>query len=50
MFEAMLSARWSGYRTAAYVGQGLFSAAVIAAVVQGKWQNAFALALFLVAS
>ena len=46
----MLSVKWSGYRIAAYVGQGLLSVAVIAAAVQGKWQNAFALALFLAAS
>lgn len=46
----MLSTNWRGYRIAAWVGQALLTIAVIAAVVQGNWLNAFALGLFLVAS
>jgi len=46
----MLSINWKGYRFAAWVGQTLLAIAVIAAAVQGKWQNAIALALFLTVS
>ncbi|MBD2774006.1 hypothetical protein [Iningainema tapete] len=46
----MLSTNWRGYRVAAWVGQALLTIFVIAAAVQGNWQNAFALACFLVAS
>lgn len=41
---------WKGYRIAAWIGQALLAIAVILAVSQGKWQNALALALFLIAS
>ncbi len=46
----MFSVKWAGYRVAAYIGQGILGFAVLSAAVQGKWQNAIALALFLVAS
>lgn len=46
----MLSINWKGYRFAAWVGQTLLGIAVLAAAVQGKWQNAIALALFLIVS
>ncbi len=46
----MLSINWKGYRFAAWVGQTLLAIAVLAAAVQGKWQNAIALLLFLIAS
>lgn len=46
----MISVKWSGYRVAAYIGQGFLAFAVIAALAQGKWQNAIALLLFLTAS
>ena len=46
----MLSIHWKGYRFAAWVGQTLLAIAVLAAAVQGKWQNAIALALFLTVS
>jgi len=45
-----MSTNWRGYRVAAWVGQALLTIAVIAAVSQGKWQNALALGLFLAAS
>ena len=46
----MQSINWKGYRFAAWVGQTLLAIAVLAAVFQGKWQNAIALALFLTVS
>jgi hypothetical protein len=46
----MMTTNWRGYRVAAWVGQALLTIAVIAALSQGKWQNALGLALFLVAS
>ncbi len=46
----MLSINWKGYRFAAWVGQTLLAIAVLAAAVQGKWQNVIALALFLTVS
>ncbi len=46
----MLSINWKGYRFAAWVGQTLLGIAVLAAAIQGKWQNAIALALFLIVS
>lgn len=46
----MQHTNWKGYRIAAWIGQALLAIAVILALSQGKWQNAFALALFLVAS
>ncbi|HSF75462.1 MAG TPA: hypothetical protein VLA84_16835, partial [Microcoleus sp.] len=46
----MMTTNWHGYRVAAWVGQALLTIAVIAAVSQGKLQNALGLALFLVAS
>jgi hypothetical protein len=46
----MLHTNWKGYRIAAWIGQALLAIAIILAVGQGKWQNAIALALFLVAS
>jgi len=46
----MMTTNWRGYRVAAWVGQALLTIAVIAALGQGKWQNALGLALFLVAS
>lgn len=46
----MLSVNWEGYRFVAWIGQTLLGMAVIAAIVQGKWQNAIALGLFLAAS
>ena len=45
-----MTTNWRGYRVAAWVGQALLTIAVIAALGQGKWQNALGLALFLVAS
>jgi len=45
-----MTTNWRGYRVAAWVGQALLTIAVIAALSQGKWQNALGLALFLVAS
>jgi hypothetical protein len=46
----MLSINWKGYCFAAWMGQTLLGIAVLAAVIQGKWQNAIALALFLIVS
>lgn len=46
----MLSINWKGYRFAAWIGQTLLVIAVLTAAVQGKWQNAIALLLFLIAS
>lgn len=46
----MQSINWKGYRFAAWVGQTLLGLAVLAAAVQGKWQNAIALVLFLIVS
>ncbi|MBW4518691.1 MAG: hypothetical protein KME16_03025 [Scytolyngbya sp. HA4215-MV1] len=46
----MLSINWKGYRFAAWMGQTLLGIAVLAAALQGKWQNAIALALFLIVS
>jgi hypothetical protein len=46
----MLSIHWKGYRFAAWIGQTLLGIAVITAAVQGKWQNAIALGLFLIVS
>lgn len=46
----MLSINWKGYRFAAWIGQTLLAIAVLAAAVQGKWQNAITLALFLTVS
>jgi hypothetical protein len=46
----MLSIDWKGYRFAAWMGQTLLGIAVLAAALQGKWQNAIALALFLIVS
>jgi hypothetical protein len=46
----MLHTNWKGYRMAAWIGQALLAIAIILAIGQGKWQNALALALFLVAS
>jgi hypothetical protein len=34
---------WKGYRFAAWIGQTLLGLAVLAAAVQGKWQNAIVL-------
>jgi|GEM_PF-2064372 len=36
----MLSINWKGYRCAAWIEQTLLGIAVLAAVFQGKWQNA----------
>ena len=46
----MLSINWKGYRFAAWMGQTLLGSAVLAAALQGKGQNAIALALFLIVS
>jgi hypothetical protein len=46
----MQSINWKGYRFAAWIGQTLLGIAVLAAAIQGKWQNATALALFLIVS
>ncbi len=46
----MFSTKWQGYRVAAWIGQGLLTIAVLLAASQGKWQNALALALFLIVS
>lgn len=46
----MFSTNWRGYRTAAWTGEALLAFTVIAALMQGKWGNALALACFLVAS
>jgi hypothetical protein len=46
----MQHTNWKGYRMAAWIGQALLAIAVVLAMSQGKWQNAIALALFLVAS
>ncbi|CBN56167.1 MULTISPECIES: hypothetical protein [Kamptonema] len=46
----MQSINWKGYRFAAWMGQTLLGIAVLAAAIQGKWQNAIALALFLIVS
>ncbi|MBE9182479.1 hypothetical protein IQ268_28420 [Oculatella sp. LEGE 06141] len=46
----MQHTNWKGYRIAAWIGQALLTIAVIAATSQGKWQNALALAFFLIAS
>lgn len=46
----MQHTNWKGYRIAAWIGQALLAIAVILAIGQGKWQNALALALFLIAS
>ncbi|NJP12164.1 MAG: hypothetical protein HC866_24100 [Leptolyngbyaceae cyanobacterium RU_5_1] len=46
----MLKTNWRGYRIAAWVGQFFLTLAVIAAAIQGNWQNAIALAFFLIAS
>ncbi|MBD2465500.1 hypothetical protein H6G89_31370 [Oscillatoria sp. FACHB-1407] len=46
----MQHTNWKGYRIAAWIGQALLAIAIILAIGQGKWQNALALTLFLVAS
>lgn len=46
----MQHTNWKGYRIAAWIGQALLAIAVILALSQGKWENALALALFLVVS
>jgi hypothetical protein len=46
----MKSLNWKGYRIIAWVGQALLTILVIAAAVQGKWTNAFGLAIFLIVS
>lgn len=46
----MKSLNWKGYRVIAWVGQALLTILVIAAAVQGKWTNAFGLAIFLIVS
>jgi hypothetical protein len=46
----MLNTNWRGYRIAAWVGQIVLGVAVLAAVVQGNWVNAAALAGFLIVS
>jgi hypothetical protein len=48
--NVMLSINWKGYRFAAWIGQTLLAIAVLAALFQGKWQNAIALSFFLVVS
>lgn len=46
----MLSTRWRGYRPLAWIGQGLLALAIVVVAVQGQWQQALTLALFLGAS
>lgn len=46
----MVSINWKGYRFAAWIGQTLLGIAVLATAIQGKWQDAIALALFLIIS
>ncbi|MGA7938228.1 MAG: hypothetical protein WCA35_32055 [Kovacikia sp.] len=46
----MLAINCKGYRFAAWIGQTLLGIAVLVAATQGKWQNAIALALFLIVS
>ncbi|BAY23872.1 hypothetical protein NIES2100_36650 [Calothrix sp. NIES-2100] len=46
----MKNLNWKGYRIIAWIGQALLTILVIAAAVQGKWTNAFGLAIFLIAS
>ena len=46
----MLSINWKVYRFVAWIGQTLLGIAVFATAIQGKWQNAIALALFLIVS
>ena len=46
----MLSINWKVYRFAAWIGETLLGIAVFATAIQGKWQNASALALFLIVS
>jgi hypothetical protein len=46
----MVSTNWRGYRIAAWGGQCLLTIAVLVTAFQGKWKEAIALALFLLAS
>jgi hypothetical protein len=46
----MLNTNWRGYRIAAWMGQIVLGVAVLAALIQGNWVNAVALAAFLLAS
>ncbi len=46
----MSSTNWRGYRIAAWGGQCLLTIAVLVTASQGKWKEAIALAVFLLAS
>lgn len=46
----MVSTNWRGYRIAAWGGQCLLTIAVLVTAAQGKWKEAIALAIFLLAS
>jgi len=46
----LISADWKGYRTLAWVLQGLLAIAIVVVLFQGKWLPAAALAGFLVVS
>lgn len=46
----MINTNWRGYRIAAWGGQSLLTIAVLVAASQGKWKEAIALGVFLLAS
>jgi len=46
----MVSINWRGYRIAAWGGQFLLTIAVLVTAAQGKWKEAMALGVFLLAS
>lgn len=46
----MINTNWRGYRIAAWGGQCLLTIAVLVAASQGKWKEAIALGVFLLAS
>ena len=46
----MMSTNWRGYRIAAWGGQFLLTIAVLVTAAQGKWKEAMALGVFLLAS
>jgi hypothetical protein len=46
----MFSDNWKGYRTLAWVLQGLLAIAIVAVLIQGKWLPALTLGGFLLVS
>jgi hypothetical protein len=50
MNKAKINTNWRGYRIAAWGGQCLLTITVLVTAAQGKWKEASALAIFLLAS